>query len=105
MNQTHSANNPNDKKNERGGALVTSLLVATILLVAGGALIQITSMSAANAPARRVFLRILSHVDAALVVGGHEFGEHLVGLCSRGCFQLIDPSLGGDARHLILRDR
>src|SRR6266850_6325761 len=49
MNQTHSASNPNDKKNERGAALVTSLLIATILLVAGGALIQITSMSAANA--------------------------------------------------------
>lgn len=48
MNQLHSADHPN-RKNERGAALVTSLLIATILLVAGGALIQITSMSAANA--------------------------------------------------------
>ena len=36
------------RKNERGAALITSLLVATALLVAGGALIQITSMSASN---------------------------------------------------------
>jgi len=49
MNQSHAANNPNHRKNERGAALITSLLVATILLVAGGVLIQITSMSAANA--------------------------------------------------------
>jgi len=37
------------RRNERGAALITSLLIATLLLVAGGALIQITSMSAANA--------------------------------------------------------
>lgn len=39
----------NSRPGERGGALVMSLLIATILIVAGGALIQITSMSAANA--------------------------------------------------------
>src|SRR5213078_3492816 len=49
MNQSHASSNPNHRKNERGAALITSLLVATILLVAGGVLIQITSMSAANA--------------------------------------------------------
>ena len=38
-----------NRRNERGAALVISLLIATILIVAGGALIQITSMSAANA--------------------------------------------------------
>jgi hypothetical protein len=37
------------RKPERGAALLTSLLVATALLIAGGALIQITSMSATNA--------------------------------------------------------
>lgn len=37
------------RKQERGAALITSLLVATALLIAGGALIQITSMSATNA--------------------------------------------------------
>jgi len=36
------------RKNERGAALITSLIIATVLLVGGGALIQITSMSAAN---------------------------------------------------------
>src|SRR5688572_27941549 len=41
--------NLNDRRNERGAALVISLLVSMILLVAGGALIQVTSMSAANA--------------------------------------------------------
>jgi Tfp pilus assembly protein PilX len=41
-------NNSNKRKNERGAALITSLLVSTVLLVAAGALIQITSMSAAN---------------------------------------------------------
>jgi Tfp pilus assembly protein PilX len=41
-------NNSNTRKNERGAALITSLLVSTVLLVAAGALIQITSMSAAN---------------------------------------------------------
>jgi Tfp pilus assembly protein PilX len=38
-----------DRINERGAALIITLLVATALLVAGGALIQITSMSARNA--------------------------------------------------------
>ena len=37
------------RPNESGSALVITLLVATALLVAGGALIQITSMSSANA--------------------------------------------------------
>src|SRR5712691_4316780 len=49
MNQAQSTHDPRMRRNERGAALVTSLLIATILLVAGGALIQITSMSAANA--------------------------------------------------------
>ncbi|HMJ26539.1 MAG TPA: hypothetical protein VK475_11945 [Pyrinomonadaceae bacterium] len=39
----------NVRKGERGAALLTSLLVATAMLIAGGALIQITSMSAQNA--------------------------------------------------------
>lgn len=41
--------NPNIRKDERGAALLTSLLVATVLLIGGAALIQITSMSAKNA--------------------------------------------------------
>ena len=49
MNQTQSTHDPKMRKNERGAALITSLLISTLLLVAGGALIQITSMSAANA--------------------------------------------------------
>jgi len=49
MDQAQSTHNPKLRKNERGAALITSLLVATVLLVGGGALIQITSMSAANA--------------------------------------------------------
>src|SRR5258707_8459738 len=47
-NQSHS-HKPDVRKNERGAALIMSLLVSTALLVAGGALIQITSMSASNA--------------------------------------------------------
>jgi Tfp pilus assembly protein PilX len=43
------AHKSNFRKGERGAALLTSLLVATALLIAGGALIQITSMSATNA--------------------------------------------------------
>jgi hypothetical protein len=39
----------NTRNNERGAALITSLLVATALLIAGGALIQITSTTAGNA--------------------------------------------------------
>ena len=46
MNKTHST--PDKRANERGAAVVMSLLIATILLVAGGALIQVTSMNAAN---------------------------------------------------------
>jgi hypothetical protein len=49
MDQAQSTYDPKMLKNERGAALITSLLVATALLVAGGALIQITSMSATNA--------------------------------------------------------
>src|SRR5260370_22144501 len=49
MDPVHSTHNPKMRKNERGAALITSLIVATVLLVGGGALIQITSMSAANA--------------------------------------------------------
>src|SRR5438132_9668981 len=37
-----------DRANERGAALITMLLVSIPLLMAGGALIMITSMSAAN---------------------------------------------------------
>lgn len=46
--QVHKSNSQ-ARKQERGAALLTSLLVATALLIAGGALIQITSMSATNA--------------------------------------------------------
>src|SRR5260370_13489922 len=49
MSQAQSEHDPRMRRNERGAALITSLLIATLLLVAGGALIQITSMSAANA--------------------------------------------------------
>lgn len=48
MDQSQSANQ-NNRMNERGAALVVSLLVSTVLFVAGGALIMVTSMSAANA--------------------------------------------------------
>src|SRR5258706_2982878 len=48
MIQGHSTHDAKKRKSERGAALITSLLVATVLLVGGGALIQITSMSAAN---------------------------------------------------------
>lgn len=49
MYQLQSTQDLGSRANERGAALVTSLLVAMVLLVAGGALIQVTSMSAANA--------------------------------------------------------
>ncbi len=49
MNKAQSTHDPKMRKNERGAALITTLLIATLLLVAGGALIQVTSMSAANA--------------------------------------------------------
>ncbi|HXM47336.1 MAG TPA: pilus assembly PilX N-terminal domain-containing protein [Pyrinomonadaceae bacterium] len=48
MDPIHSTHNSKMRKNERGAALITSLIIATVLLVGGGALIQITSMSAAN---------------------------------------------------------
>ena len=48
MNKAQSTHDPKMRKNERGAALITSLLISTLLLVAGGALIQITSMSTAN---------------------------------------------------------
>ncbi len=38
----------NKREGEQGGALLICLLIATVLLVAGGALIQVTSMSATN---------------------------------------------------------
>src|SRR5216684_6862435 len=49
MDKSPSASDQNIRKRERGAALLTSLLVSTALLVAGGALVQITSMSARNA--------------------------------------------------------
>jgi len=49
MDQSQLTANQNNRMNERGAALVVSLLISTVLLVAGGALIQVTSMSAANA--------------------------------------------------------
>ena len=49
MDQSLSTPHRSSRANERGAALVISLLIATVLLVAGGALIQVTSMSAANA--------------------------------------------------------
>jgi len=49
MDQSHSTADRSSRTNERGAAMVISLLIATVLLVAGGALIQVTSMSAANA--------------------------------------------------------
>ena len=49
MDCSNSKANQADRRNERGAALVVSLLISMILLVAGGALIQVTSMSAANA--------------------------------------------------------
>ena len=49
MNEAQSTQVVKLRKSERGAALITSLLVATALLIAGGALIQITSMSASTA--------------------------------------------------------
>ena len=49
MDHSQSEYRQSDAPNERGAALVISLIVATVLLAAGGALIQVTSMSAANA--------------------------------------------------------
>ena len=49
MDRPRSTPDRSSRANERGAALVISLLVAMVLLVAGGALIQVTSLSAANA--------------------------------------------------------
>ena len=49
MDKSHSTSDRSRRADERGAALVISLLICTVLLVAGGALIQVTSMSAANA--------------------------------------------------------
>src|SRR5437879_7185301 len=49
MDRPRSTPDRRRRANERGAALVISLLVAMVLLVAGGALIQVTSLSAANA--------------------------------------------------------
>jgi hypothetical protein len=49
MNYSQSTPNRSRRVNERGSALVIALLISTVLLVAGGALIQVTSMSAVNA--------------------------------------------------------
>ena len=49
MNQTQPTNVSNNRSGERGAALLSSLLVAAVLLIAGGVLIQVTSMSATNA--------------------------------------------------------
>src|SRR3989440_12613530 len=49
MDRSRSTPDRSSRANERGAALVISLLVAMVLLVAGGALIQVTSLSAANA--------------------------------------------------------
>lgn len=49
MDQSQSIPDRSSRPNERGATLVIALLIATVLLVAGGALIQVTSMSAANA--------------------------------------------------------
>jgi hypothetical protein len=49
MDKSLSQPGQRDRTNERGAALIITLLVATALLVAGGALIQITSRSARNA--------------------------------------------------------
>ena len=49
MDKSLSTPDRSRRADERGAALVISLLICTVLLVAGGALIQVTSMSAANA--------------------------------------------------------
>lgn len=49
MNQSQPTNVSNNRSGERGAALLSSLLVAAVLLIAGGVLIQVTSMSATNA--------------------------------------------------------
>ena len=49
MDKSQSTTDRRMRENERGAALVMALLISTVLLVAGGALIEITSMSAVNA--------------------------------------------------------
>ena len=49
MDESQSTPDRSRRANERGSALVIALLISTVLLVAGGALIQVTSMSAVNA--------------------------------------------------------
>src|SRR5260370_1931764 len=49
MDESKSTPDRGRRANERGSALVIALLISTVLLVAGGALIQVTSMSAVNA--------------------------------------------------------
>jgi len=49
MNQSQPTNISNTRRGERGAALLSSLLIAAVLLIAGGVLIQVTSMSATNA--------------------------------------------------------
>src|SRR5258708_2314292 len=48
MDESQSTPDRNRRANERGSALVIALLISTVVLVAGGALIQVTSMSAVN---------------------------------------------------------
>ena len=49
MDESQSRTVRSTSANERGAAMVISLLIATVLLVAGAGLIQVTSMSATNA--------------------------------------------------------
>ncbi len=49
MNELRPIPNRSRRSTEQGAALVMTILIATLLLVTGGALIQLTSMSAANA--------------------------------------------------------
>jgi Tfp pilus assembly protein PilX len=44
----HSINKKNARSNERGAALITTLMIATLVLAAGGALVLTTGMSATN---------------------------------------------------------
>lgn len=49
MNKSQTTNLSIIRRDERGAALLSSLLIAAVLLIAGGVLIQVTSMSATNA--------------------------------------------------------
>ncbi|MEO7971364.1 MAG: hypothetical protein ABI698_08700, partial [bacterium] len=44
----HSIKKKNARSNERGAALITTLMIATLVLAAGGALVLTTGMSATN---------------------------------------------------------